>query len=475
MSQAFPDKVSIMRIRIVFVGATFVFVSVIPLRAADPAAQSQADRLRNLEQAVQQLQQRNAELEGEVKQLKAKSGPFAPILSTPEGKATAGNENKAVFTAPSPPPVYVVPGGAEYKLTLGGYLQMNAEGGDVSAFEGRFGLSALKDRFRIRRARVNLIGDFAEQFDFKVEGDFGQSDGLSGSRTAFSGTDIFVNWHGIPEANIRVGQFKAYFGLEWIMADTAIYTIERSLPTGAITQERQIGAMIWGKPLTNVLPEHKDLVTYYAGMFNGNNRNITNNDNNEFMYVGRLELLAFAGKVMGQEANLKVGGDYFFSRDETGTTISPYTNLRVNADGSLLPYTLTGPDERHAWSLDAWLKIGPFELIGEYLDERVRPRAGPGVTPTFSKFETNGFYVLGSYFVVPKKLQAVVKWEHLNPGQVGDDGIQSITGGLNYLIHGQDLMLMANYVHTWSDFREANPQFGDDQFDEVLLRMQVVF
>ena len=134
MSQAFPDKVSIMRIRIVFVGATFVFVSVIPLRAADPAAQSQADRLRNLEQAVQQLQQRNAELEGEVKQLKAKSGPFAPILSTPEGKATAGNENKAVFTAPSPPPVYVVPGGAEYKLTLGGYLQMNAEGGDVSAF-----------------------------------------------------------------------------------------------------------------------------------------------------------------------------------------------------------------------------------------------------------------------------------------------------------------------------------------------------
>jgi hypothetical protein len=34
---------------------------------------------------------------------------------------------------------------------------------------------------------------------------------------------------------------------------------------------------------------------------------------------------------------------------------------------------------------------------------------------------------------------------------------------------------MANYVHTWSDFREANPQFGDDQFDEVLLRLQVIF
>jgi phosphate-selective porin len=190
------------------------------------------------------------------------------------------------------------------------------------------------------------------------------------------------------------------------------------------------------------------------------------------MYVGRLELLAFSGKLMGQEATLKLGGDYFFSRDETGVTISPYTNLRVNADGSLTPYTLTGPDERHAWSLDAWLKIGPFELIGEYLDEHVRAR---GPDTTFSEFEANGFYVLGSYFVIPKKLQAVVKWEHLNPGQVGNDGIQSITGGLNYLIHGEGLQLMANYVHTWSDFREANPQFGDDQFDEVLLRMQIVF
>jgi hypothetical protein len=34
---------------------------------------------------------------------------------------------------------------------------------------------------------------------------------------------------------------------------------------------------------------------------------------------------------------------------------------------------------------------------------------------------------------------------------------------------------MANYVHTWSDFREANPAFGQDDFDEVLMRLQVLF
>jgi phosphate-selective porin len=470
------EAMSDMKTWTAFTFVALLFFSLICLPARGAAGQSDEARLQNLEKAVRQLQQRNAELENEVHELKAKSGPFAPVLSQPEGKAVAGNDNKAVFTEPSPPLVDVHPGGSEYKLTLGGYIQANVESGDVSAFEGRFGATALKDRIRLRRARITLTGDFAEQFDFKIEGDLAQSDGASPStRTVFSGTDIFINWHRWAEANFKVGQWKAPFGLEQITPDTQIFTIERSLPTGALTPERQIGAMLWGKPLTNVLPDQKDLVTYYAGMFNGNGRNFNNNDNNEFMYVGRLEILPFKGKVMGQEASLKIGGDYLFSRDQTGTNISPALNLTVNSDGSLMAYTLPSPDERHAWSLDAWLKIGPFDLIGEYLSESVDGRTVNGVAPLFANFDPHGWYVQGSYFIIPKKLQAVVKWEELTPDQLADDGIHSITGGLNYYIHGDNVKVMANYVHTWSNFREANPQFGEDQFNEVILRMQVLF
>jgi hypothetical protein len=93
----------------------------------------------------------------------------------------------------------------------------------------------------------------------------------------------------------------------------------------------------------------------------------------------------------------------------------------------------------------------------------------------FDGFTTDGFYVTGGYFLIPKKLQAVVQWQHLNPGQKGNDGISSIVGGLNYYIHGDDLKLMVNYIHTWSDFREANPEFGKDDFDEVIGRVQLMF
>ena len=452
------------------------------------------------------MQKRNAELEQEISSLK-KQTSFEPLLG-PAGKTktrvTSDGKTyveKAVVEEEKKP-VYVVPGGPEYKLTLGGFIQANFEDGDVSAFEGRFGLNALKDRFRLRRARINLTGEFAEQFDFKMEGDFEQSDASitalksittttdnttgdiksiktttisNSTRTEFSATDIFINWHQFPEAQIKVGQWKAPFGLEQITPDTKLFTIERSLPTGALTPERQIGVQLWGKPFTNLWPEEKDLVTYYAGIFNGNGRNFNTNDNNNFMYVGRLELLPWQGKLLGQESSLKLGGDIMNSRDDAGTNISQALNLKVNADGSLSAFTLPGADERAAWSLDAWLNIGPFNLIGEYFQEDVDGRTVAGVSPGFANFEPSGWYAQGSYFLIPKKLQAVVKGEALNPGQFGSDGIHSITGGLNYYIHGDAIKLMANYVHTWSDFRAAHPQFGDDEFDEVLVRLQLMF
>jgi phosphate-selective porin len=192
------------------------------------------------------------------------------------------------------------------------------------------------------------------------------------------------------------------------------------------------------------------------------------------MYVGRLESTLFKD-FFGKNSYLKLGADILNSRDDSGTNISQTANLLVNDDGSLSPFVLPSAAERTAWSVDAWLKMGPFDLIGEFLQERVHPRTVPGAVPAFSKFTTDGFYVTGAYYLIPKKLQLAARWEHLNPGQKGNDGISSITGGLNYYIRGDDLKLMVNYIHTWSDFREANPEFGDDQFDEVIARMQLMF
>src|SRR3989454_10118852 len=185
---------------------------------------SESERLQKLERAVELLEKRNAELQSEVSSLKAQQAAVVP-----EGKMKTKiiSEGKTYVekVVEEKPPIYVVPRASELKLVLGGFIQVNFEDSDAFAFQGNFGLSEIKDRFRLRRARVNLTGDFAEQFDFKVEGDFENSDGLNNNRTAFEATDIFINWHQYPWAQIKMGQWKAPFGLEQLTPDTTLYTI----------------------------------------------------------------------------------------------------------------------------------------------------------------------------------------------------------------------------------------------------------
>src|SRR6266478_10147063 len=123
--------------------AAIVLLTAQPLSAQ---TSSETERLQKLEQAVNQLQKRNAELEQEVSSLKAKQAAYVPYV--PEGKMNTKiiSDGKTYVEKLEELPVYVQPRGPELKLVLGGFIQMNFEDGDVSAFEGRFGQTALKDR-----------------------------------------------------------------------------------------------------------------------------------------------------------------------------------------------------------------------------------------------------------------------------------------------------------------------------------------
>jgi phosphate-selective porin len=458
---------------------------------------SDVDRLERLERAVQLLQERNAELAKEVRELKAtrKSAPPPKppkenVAAHPSEPAAAATDAKAAVEQKeikeTKKPVTVIAGASELKLTLGGFIQAQFEGGDALAFEGRLGSGEINSRFRIRRARINVTGDYAEAFDFKLEGEFASNDtgitvrdaagrtlASNSTRTSFAGLDLWANWHRFPEFQIKVGQYKAPFGLEQLSADTKLFTPERSLVTTSLTPERQIGVQLWGKPLTNLWPEQKDLINYAVGVFNGTGRNITVNDNNEFMYAGRIEVQALKTKILNGDVSLKFGANGFTSRDDAGNAISSV--LRENSDGSLTTFNLPSAAERTAYGFDASFHFGPFDFIAEYLSERVGTRTVNGIAPLFNGFRADGYYLQGSYFVLPNRLQLVAKWESFDPNQFADDNIHSITAGVNYLIKGDDVKILAHYIHTWSDFREHLPGVDQSEFDEAIVRLQVVF
>lgn len=384
----------------------------LPLFAAEPT--SVEDRLSQLEQTVQTLQKENTEL-----------------------KTQLGWDAKAKTL-----PVVVKAAGKESKITLGGYLQGQAEFGD--AVDARY--TGTEDRFLVRRARLTASGAFAENFDFKLEGDFGANSvsEQTGYRAQIS--DIFINWNRYAFANVKFGQFKTPFGYEQLMADPKYVSIERSLANDRLTDSRQIGLGVSGDFLNKRLG-------YSVGLFNGTAVNNSYNDNDHFMFAGRVSGTPVVVKLGGEELQWTVGVNGIRS-SEVGVSRSGF-----GFTGNLFS------GERYGLGVDTQLKWGRFGLAAEYLRNHFSPIGG---VPA-ARFDAAGWYVCGSAFVWPKKLQALVKFEQFDP-RLGVTGNTSDTWtlGFNYCLKGDDIKLSANYLL-------GNPAGLADGQSRILTRVQVAF
>lgn len=385
--------------------------------AAD--ASSVDERLKKLEGLVEGLQKENIELK------------------------------KELGYDPKKPAAFIRGAGKESKMTLGGFLHLQAGFGDSP--DGRF--NGIEDRFLLRRARVNVQGSFLENFDYKAEIDFGANSlgEQTGSRGAV--TDFFLNWNKYEYANIKAGQYKTHFGWEQILSDTRLLTIERSLPNDRLTDGRQIGASVTGAILDK-------RVSYAIGMFNGTSVNNSFNDNDHFMYTARIQGTVLKTDDKDWPVEWNAGANALTSKD-AGVSKSGFGFDLVA--GGAVDNLFTG--DRNAWGLDTQVKVGPFDFQAEYLRNRFEP---DNSTPA-NGFEADGFYVLGGYFILPKYLQAVIKFEGFDPdkGEAGNT-TEVWTFGLNYYVKGDDLKLMANYLYGDQD------GVGEGK-GRLLLRAQVMF
>jgi phosphate-selective porin OprO and OprP len=345
-----------------------------------------------------------------------------------ESRVTAlSSENTALRqqlgVCPGKSPVFITTTGKEKSLTLGGYAQIQAEMGDAP--DSRFPAT---DRFLIRRARLGVKASFAEHIDFVLMTDFGGGLGTTASYRAQL-TDLYAVWNQYSFANITVGQFKTPFGYEQLSSDTKLPLIERSLPNDRLTLSRQTGAMVSG----DIIEKRLD---YAAGLFNGNGVTNNANDNDNFTYVGRVS------GVVVEHARLKLSaGTNAFQTHDTAAAF-------------------TG--DRTGYGFDLQAQSGRFEAGAEWLQTKSSPTVGADTT-------AQGWSAFGSYFIVPKQFQAVVRYETYDPStNVSDDDSDIWTVGLNYLLKGNDLKLSLNYLL-------GDPAGPLNDQGRLIGRVQVVF
>jgi len=378
------------------------------------------DRLQRLESEVTALQKENQQLRTEL-----------------------GVDGKAGETI-------VKPAGREPTLSVGGLLQAQADFGDKG--DARF--TSGNDRFYLRRARINLQGRFLEEFDFKIEGEFaGSLAEAAGNRAQL--TDAYINWNRFDFANVRVGQFKTPFGFEQLYADPRLFTIERSLVNDRLTASRQLGLQVGGDLLDK-------RVSYATGLFNGTGVNTSANDNDQFMWAGRVSAIAWQGAFAGQDARWSLGADALTTNDAS-LTGEPAEFGFDAVPGGTKDNTFVG--RRKAGGLDTQVHAGGFDLWVEYLRERFK--AADRLPST--SLDTAGWYVQAAYFVVPKTLQAVVKYDDFDPNaNLAANRTRTWTLGANCYLKADDLKLQADYLITDLDGQPARNK-------KLMLRLQTIF
>lgn len=368
--------------------------------------------------AAQTIEERLSKLESEMRELRTENQELRRQLGLSASATPAP-------AAPQPQPPQAAPvkaGGKEAALSLGGYLQAQAESG--GRVDTRF--SDDNDRVFLRRGRVNAQGKFAEAFDFKVEFDVSGSLGNASGLRAQT-TDAYVTWTPRPFANVRVGQFKTPYGLEQLWSDTRMLTPERSLGSDR-TPGRQLGVQLFGD-----LADKR--VSYAVGAFNGNGTNVSFNDDEGFLTVARLSGTVVDGPVKW------IAGVNGFTSDDRAAGVAPELGFANN--------TFAG--ERRAWGVDSQFTAGPVELWLELLRMRFDPTTG-------ATRDLDAAYILGAWNVTDK-WQAIARYETFEANEA-DQNIWTL--GTNYLIKGNDLKLQLHLMR------------GEDE-DRVIARIQTVF
>jgi phosphate-selective porin OprO and OprP len=343
--------------------------SIVPVVAAVIVA-AVAGMLPAANRAYAQAQPSAAELQREINQLQAKLDALQALdqkvevldkrVDTEQQDTTQKFGNLPKVKADANGITVGSPDG-DFNLRVHGLIQVDSQsytnGDDKKAPGG-----VTSSTFLINRARAIFEGTVFKNYDYHLEPDFGLGTTVL--------QDAWLDAHPLGDAvRFEAGKFKSPFGLERLQQDTNLLFIQRGLTTNLIPN-RDIGFMFHGSLLDQVF-------TYQLAFLNGvpNNTASVDADTNDGKdFVGRVFFQPLKETNVEFVRGLGVGlaGTY---GDENGA-LSKYKSSGqstffsyVSGSGTAAAPNATAYGERHRISPQAYYYVGPFGLLGDYVND----------------------------------------------------------------------------------------------------------
>ena len=173
---------------------------------------------------------------------------------------------------------------------------------------------------------------------------------------------------------------------------------------------------------------------YIAAVTNGKGGNYTSNDNENFLYSGRLAWTAYKGKLYGRDSSLVMG-----MSGMTETTRADYSTLRT---ADMAGVVFTRNYKRSVYGGDLQFKTGPATLKGEYMAAKLD---GRGSDPEVKAY---GWFTTAAYRLPGEKVELLVRKQGYDPDtrHRSAKDIKWTTWGLNWFINGYTTRALLNYT-----------------------------
>jgi hypothetical protein len=180
--------------------------------------------------------------------------------------------------------------------------------------------SKITNTFLLKRVRFVVKGTVNDHFSANLMFNFAE---FSSNPTNKVLENAYVKYTLSRYFNLEAGQFRPFFGIEDALPVDFIRTLDYSNQYYAFGasgwQSFQIGVSVFG----SVTKPDELPVRYYAGIYNGNNRNQPMDNDNEKNFYGRLEASLFKDLIVGINAakgSLGAGSGDAWGFDVVGST-----------------------------------------------------------------------------------------------------------------------------------------------------------
>jgi phosphate-selective porin OprO/OprP len=358
------------------------------------------DRVRQLEQLVDGLEQRINQLEaasGKQEVIPAASAASVQTrLDTLEQKLQQNTEqlNAQPVLSAGRNTFSISSRDKVFRLRIGGHLQ--ADGKMAYDNKSFYDTSPhqLTDSFILRRARPIFEGSLGQYVDFRFVTDFG-----SGKALIY---DAYADLKLKPYAVIRAGKMKTPLGLEQLQGDADLTFVERSLATDLVPN-RDEGFSLYGTI--------NNRINYQVAVLNGApvGQNYDGDVNNGKDVVGRIFLTPFAPSEPHFLNGLGFGFAASSGRQEgavlptfntTGGQIAFFSYGSGSGANAITP---VAAGRRLNYTPQLYYYNGPFGLMAEYVGSIQRISAVVNKAAVAQNIGVVAWQVAGSWVLTGEK------------------------------------------------------------------------